>query len=73
MYEHREPLERAIKIVGSQAELARKLDKKQGHIWFWLKDAQKLPPAIAIQIEKATGGKVGRGELCPELAPEYQP
>lgn len=70
---HVKPLQEAIEIVGSQAELARRLKKKQGHIWFWLKEAKKLSPGIAIKIEQATDGKVPRHRLCPELSPEFQP
>ena len=72
MHEHRTALERAIKIMGSQAALAEAIGKKQGHIWFYLKKAQKLPPALAIKIEKATEYRVPRSDLCPELSPEFE-
>lgn len=68
---HHEALIEAIKIAGSQAALAKKLGKKQGHVWFWLNQAKKLTPTIAIKIEHATG--VSRDRLCPELDPEYLP
>lgn len=73
MYEHKEPLQEAIEILGSQAALAKAIGKQQGHIWFYLNEAQKIPPALAIKIEHATKGKVSREKLCPELDPEFQP
>lgn len=73
MQTHRKALQEAIDALGSQAALARALKKKQGHIWFWLHEAKKLSPSIAIQIERATDGKVSRARLCPELSPEFKP
>lgn len=72
-YAHRQPLREAITILGGQAALATAIGKKQGHIWFYLNEAQKLPPALAIKIELATEGKVSRDRLCPALSPEFQP
>lgn len=73
MQTHREALLEAIEHAGGQAALAKAVGKKQGHIWFWLNRANKLSPSIAIKIEQATGGKVSRERLCPELSPEFQP
>jgi DNA-binding transcriptional regulator YdaS (Cro superfamily) len=70
---HVPALREAIKVMGNQTALAKAIGKEQGHIWFWLKRAQKIPPTIAIKIEQATDGKVSRDRLCPELSPEYQP
>lgn len=58
--------------MGGQTALAKAIGKEQAHVWFWLHKAQKLPPKIAIDIERVTQGKVARARLCPELAaPEY--
>jgi DNA-binding transcriptional regulator YdaS (Cro superfamily) len=73
MKTHHEALKEAIKVMGSQAALARAVGKQQGHVWFWLKEAKKLSPSIAIKIEHATDGKVSRHDLCPELSPEFKP
>jgi DNA-binding transcriptional regulator YdaS (Cro superfamily) len=70
---HRPALVEAINIAGSQAKLAKAIGKQQGHVWFWLKEAKKISPSIAIKIEQATDGKVSRARLCPELSPEYRP
>lgn len=72
-FKHRPALVKAINHAGSQAALAKKIGKQQGHIWFWLHEAKKLSPSIAIKIEHATKGEVSRSDLCPELSPEYQP
>lgn len=73
MQDFRDALREAIKVKGSQAALAGAIGKKQGHIWFWLNKAKKLSPSIAIDIERATEGKVPRARLCPELSPGYRP
>lgn len=64
---HQEALQRAIDIAGGQSALARLLGKKQGHVWHWLHQVQRLSPEIAIAIERATEGKVSRGELRPDI------
>lgn len=64
------PLERAIAEVGSQAELARRIGKKQAHIWNWLNRDKAVPAEAVLPIEEATGGKVTRHELRPDLYPQ---
>lgn len=61
------PLEKAIEITGSQAELARRIGKKQAHIWNWLYRDSRIPAEVVADIEKATGGKVTREQLRPDL------
>ncbi len=63
-------LEKAVEILGSQAELARKIGKKQAHIWNWLHRDRRVPADMAMQIELATDGKVTRHELRPDIYPE---
>jgi DNA-binding transcriptional regulator YdaS (Cro superfamily) len=70
MYEFREALKDAIRIKGTQAALAEAIGKEQGHIWFWLNKAKKLPAEIAIAIEQATNGKVPRSRLRSDIFPE---
>lgn len=65
-------LEKAVELLGSQAELARKIGKKQAHIWNWLHRDRKVPADMAMRIEEATAGKVTRHELRPDLYPEQQ-
>lgn len=67
------PLQRAIKKVGSQAELARRIGKQQAHVWNWLHRDNKIPAESVLEIERATEGEVTRHELRPDLyPPEHQ-
>lgn len=65
-------LEKAIELAGSQAELARRLGKKQAHIWNWLHRDKRVPADMAISIEHAVGGQVTRQALRPDLYPSEQ-
>lgn len=61
------PLSKAIKVCGSQSELARQIGDgiKTGHIYYWLKNT--VPAKRCIAIEQATGGKVTRYDLRPDV------
>jgi len=63
------PLEKAIKVAGSQAELARRIGKKQAHVWNWLNRDSQVPAEAVLSIEAATNGKVTRHDLRPDLYP----
>ena len=60
---------KAVEICGSQKELARRIGGrvKQGHVWKWLHETKVLPAERAIQIERATNGRVTRYELRPDI------
>jgi DNA-binding transcriptional regulator YdaS (Cro superfamily) len=60
-------LKKAIKEVGGQATLARLIGKRQGHIGNWLHRDKKVPAEVCADIEAATGGKVTREELRPDV------
>jgi TorA maturation chaperone TorD/DNA-binding transcriptional regulator YdaS (Cro superfamily) len=62
-------LAKAIAISGGQSSLARRIGVKQGHIWHWLKRSGVVPAEYVIAIEQATGGKVSRRDLRPDLYP----
>jgi DNA-binding transcriptional regulator YdaS (Cro superfamily) len=62
-----EALERAIKAAGNQTKLAAKIGKQQGHVGKWLHRDLKVPAEVCVTIEKATGGKVTRYELRPDV------
>lgn len=64
----RTPLERAIDVAGSQAALARRIGKKQAHVWNWLHRDRRVPAESVLDIERETG--VSRSELRPDLYPE---
>ena len=65
----RRHLERAIQIAGGQSALARACDVKQGHVWNWLNKSGKCPAEHVLNVEEATGGKVTRHQLRPDLYP----
>ena len=68
-------LERAIELAGSQAELARRIGKKQAHIWNWLNRDKQVPAEAVLSIEAATldsetgAPRVTRCDLRPDLYP----
>lgn len=66
----RQALAKAIEICGSQTALAQKIDRKQQSVWFWLNEANSIPPKVAVAIERATDGQVTRVALCPEVFAE---
>ena len=61
------PLEKAVEIAGSQAELARRIGKKQAHVWNWLNRDKEVPAESVLSIEAATAGKVTRHDLRPDI------
>ena len=65
-----DPLERAVKLAGGQSALAKALGVKQGHVWYWLNGAKRVPAEHCAAIEEATGGAVKRFQLRPDLFEE---
>lgn len=63
-----EALKKAVDIAGSQSALARAIGGKvkQAHVWNWLK-AGTVPAEHCAAIERATGGKVTRADLRPDV------
>lgn len=61
------PLEKAVKVCGSQSELARRIGGKvrTGHIYHWLR--ANVPAERCADIEAATNGKVTRYQLRPDV------
>ena len=67
-YMSKKALKRAIKIVGGQAELARRIGSKQQTVWNWLhRNDSGVPAEFVSKIEIATGGKVTRHQLRPDV------
>ncbi len=62
----REALRLAVSICKSQHNLAKRIGKKQGHIWAWL-NKSKIPSEMCAAVEKATDGKVTKKELRPDV------
>ena len=59
----------AVDIVGGQAKLARLLGVTQPNVWHWLHKSERVPGEYVLKIEEATGGKVSRHDLRPDLYP----
>ena len=60
-------LEKAIKYVGSQEALAKRINSNQQTISWWLNKSGKVPAEKAIAIETATDKTVTRQQLRPDL------
>lgn len=59
---------RAVDILLSQSALARALGIKQQNVSYWLHDGKgKVPAEYCAKIARATGGKVTRHDLRPDL------
>lgn len=63
-------LAQAIDLVGGQTQLARLLGVKQANVWHWLNKAERVPGEYVLAIESATGGRVSRHALRPDLYPD---
>lgn len=66
------PLEQAIAICGSQAELARRINESSQTVSAWRNRTRKsgvvrVPAAYCPAIEEATGGQVTCEQLNPEV------
>ena len=62
------PIRRAAYYCGGQASLARKIGVSPQVVQQWIAKNQ-TPPARVIAVERATGGRVTRSELRPDLYP----
>lgn len=74
----RQALIRAIEKVGSQSELARRLQKsgvrelkrcRPQTVSYWINN-NFIPAHIAIPIERITEGDVRRSDIAPSMYPE---
>jgi DNA-binding transcriptional regulator YdaS (Cro superfamily) len=59
-------LDRAIKLAGSVNKLAKAVGYTQNAVWK-AKDCGRITAELAIRIEAATGGKVTREQLAPQV------
>lgn len=60
------PVQKAINIVGSQAELAERCDVWQQTVSKWLHKGS-VPFNSVEKVVIATGGKLTAAELCPKI------
>lgn len=68
-------LRSAVDIVGGQVAMAKRLTEitgrkiTQSHVWNWLRRDPQVPAEMAIPIERATDGRIRRGDLRPDIYP----
>lgn len=60
-------LKKACDIVGTQAELAKKLGVKPPTVNQWLRFVKKIPLKQCVKIELLTNGEVKREDLNPSV------
>lgn len=60
----------AVDLVGGQAKLARILGVTQPNVWHWLRKSERVPGEYVLKIEQATGGRISRHDLRPDLYPK---
>lgn len=71
--EVQEAVQRACEIVGSQAEMARRLGIEAGNVWQWANGVRAVPPRFCARIEQLTDGAVTRRDLRPNDWAMYWP
>ncbi|MEG0968515.1 MAG: Cro/CI family transcriptional regulator [Pseudomonas sp.] len=62
-----EAAKEASRLLGSQAEMARRLEVAAPTVNQWCSGERSVPPKRALQIEALTNGAVGRADLCPSF------
>jgi DNA-binding transcriptional regulator YdaS (Cro superfamily) len=68
MANHKALIRRALKLYGgSQTKLAEAMGCTQQQVWFLLERSKGVSAEMALAVERATGGKVTRKELRPDL------
>lgn len=67
MVEWKEHLERAVRLAGSQNRLAERMGCSQSKISWLLREAEKISADDAALVDAATGGKVSKEILRPDI------
>jgi DNA-binding transcriptional regulator YdaS (Cro superfamily) len=62
-----EAAKEASRLLGSQAEMARRLRVAAPTVNQWCSGERSVPPKRALEIEALTGGAVDRADLCPSF------
>ncbi|MEW5512098.1 Cro/CI family transcriptional regulator [Pseudomonas asiatica] len=62
-----EAAKKASRLLGSQAELARRLSVAAPTVNQWCSGERPVPPKRALQIEALTEGSISRADLCPSF------
>lgn len=61
------PITKAVDVAGGQSALAKAINVAPPVVWQWLKGLRPVPAHHCIPIEDATGGKVTRYDLRPDV------
>lgn len=69
MTEGIEALREAKDLIGSESAMADVVGVKQPSVNYILNSGKKVPAEWCISIEEATGGKITRHQLRPDLYP----
>lgn len=62
-----EAVNAAALMLGSQAEMARRLRVKPPTVNQWCSGLRPVPAARAVQIEEMTDGEIAKADLCPSF------
>lgn len=63
----KELFRRAIDRAGSQQALAAAIGVSQQHVSYILTQAKRIPPEVAVAIDRFTGGEIAKSDLRPDL------
>ena len=61
------PIQKAVDVVGGQSRLADLLGVSPSFVSQWVAGARPVPATRCGAIESATGGKVSRADLRPDV------
>ncbi|MDC9622113.1 helix-turn-helix domain-containing protein [Xenorhabdus sp. XENO-7] len=67
------PIEKAIKLWGSQKRFAEHIGKAQSTVSDWLTGKKRISPENVVIIVEATNGAVQAHELRPDLPKVFPP
>lgn len=59
----------AVELLGGPTATAKEIGKSQSSVSEMLSQGKRVPAEWCIPLEKATGGKITRHELRPDLYP----
>ena len=68
-----EALQKAVKICGSQAELARRIGASARQVSNWVNREGRCAARFCVKVERATNFKVTCYELRPDIFPAPPP
>lgn len=60
-------IQRAVEVLGSQQKLAEAANASPQAVSFWVSGERTISAEYALRVEHATGGKVTRYDLRPDI------